>query len=204
MWQIHKTIDGISYGHRVWTQKLESNYCAIGDTGCKCKHPHGHNASVIIHLTADDLIDGFVTDFKHIGWVKDFLDKWLDHKFILDVNDPIFDTITSAILAPDQKSIIVEHNNTQIDLPFTPVIVPETTIIAGYVIDTEPLIQNNASHDILEFYQGFFLIDFVPTSENLSKWVYDCVSPRMEKLNVNVAKVEWWETAKSCSIYHGD
>jgi 6-pyruvoyltetrahydropterin/6-carboxytetrahydropterin synthase len=52
-----------------------------------------------------------------------------------------------------------------------------------------------------EYYESFFIVDFIPTSENLSKWVFDLVEPKMARIGVKVGEVEWWETPKSCSRY---
>ena len=38
-----------------------------------------------------------VTDFKHLNWFKQFLDCYTDHKFILDINDPLFSTLLPHI-----------------------------------------------------------------------------------------------------------
>ena len=59
MWQIDKRID-FCYGHRVWTQKLNEAYCADGDTEMKCRHLHGHEGSVQVFLTSEELDNGFV------------------------------------------------------------------------------------------------------------------------------------------------
>jgi len=52
-----------------------------------------------------------------------------------------------------------------------------------------------------EYDDSFYTVDFVPTSENLAKWVFDLVQEKMKPLGVTVAKVEWCETPKSCSVY---
>lgn len=52
-----------------------------------------------------------------------------------------------------------------------------------------------------EYEDSFYVIDFVPTSENLAKWIFELVQERMSPLGVEVSKVEWWETPKSRSIY---
>ena len=52
-----------------------------------------------------------------------------------------------------------------------------------------------------EILEGFFIVDFVPTSENLSKWLHYIVQHRLEEFNVKVQRVEFWETPKSRSTY---
>lgn len=93
MWQISKSFD-FCYGHRVWSQQLNTNFS--DDNKCSCRHLHGHNATVNIYLTAKELnAQGMVTDFKHLGWFKRWLDACIDHKFIVDVNDPLLSTLIS-------------------------------------------------------------------------------------------------------------
>ena len=48
------------------------------------------------------------------------------------------------------------------------------------------------------------IVDFVPTSENLSSWMAELVEIKMKKLGVTVQRVEWYETPKSRSVYIND
>jgi hypothetical protein len=91
------------------------------------------------------------------------------------------------------------------DTYMKPVIVPDTEYVAGYVMDMEKFVEYGYDPDTApyEYYESFFIVDFIPTSENLSKWVYELTTPKMAKLGVKVGEVEWWETPKSCSRYSG-
>lgn len=182
MWKISKQFN-FAYGHRVWLQELDSEFAL--DRKCVCRHLHGHEAEVHVHLEGDKLNpQGMVTDFLHLSWLKKFFDDTVDHKFIIDRNDPLYNTM-------------VDNQTSLID-----VIVPETDYVAGRIVDINSLDGDGGpEHD--EYYESFFVVDFVPTSENLSKWVYDFVTPKMAQLSVNVSEVEWWETPKSCSRYSG-
>lgn len=51
-------------------------------------------------------------------------------------------------------------------------------------------------------FEGFMVVDFVPTSENLSKWMADLVEVKMKKLGVTIHHIDWWETPKSRSVYY--
>jgi len=180
-WKISKQFN-FAYGHRVWVQKLESEFAL--DRKCVCRHLHGHEAEVHVHLEGDELDpQGMVTDFLHLSWLKKFFDETVDHKFIIDRNDPLFDMMvgTDAILEE--------------------IFVPNTDHRAGWIIDMEKLSSSNPVKR--EYFESFFVVDFIPTSENLSKWVYDLATPKMEKIGVKVGEVEWWETPKSCSRYSG-
>ena len=116
-----------------------------------------------------------VTDFKHLNWFKAFLDDVLDHKFILDINDPLFQT-----LLPHYKS------DELIKFP------------EGYYTPDLTKIKDEPTH-IKEMYEGYILVDFVPTSENLSAWFLQIAQKKMNELGIKVASVEFAETPKSKS-----
>ncbi|MGZ8924556.1 MAG: 6-carboxytetrahydropterin synthase [Nitrososphaeraceae archaeon] len=213
-WTISKAIDGVSYGHRVYTQNLIEEYSC--DNSCKCKWLHGHNANIVVHFEGTELERGFVTDFKHSNWIKKFLDEYIDHKFIIDYNDPWFDKIINGSVAghcdfDTKKFTTVEGlnlprmNGSTRQLPLLPVCVPGTNVVVGHIIDInsscvfgqEVFLEGPER----EFYEGFFIVDFVPTSENLAKWVYDFVKVKMDKINVSVSKIEWSETPKTNAVF---
>lgn len=181
-WKISKEFN-FAYGHRVWVQQLQSEFAL--DRQCVCRHLHGHEAEVHVHLVGDKLDpQGMVTDFLHLSWLKKFFDETVDHKFIIDKNDPLFANIVHL----PKKTV--------------PVYVPDTEHCAGHLIDMDDTGITPGTPEY-EYYESFFIVDFIPTSENLSKWVYDLVTPKMARLGVKVGEVEWWETKKSCARYTG-
>lgn len=191
MWSIDKSFS-FCYGHRVWSQQLLAAYCESGDYQCKCRHLHGHEGLAHVYLQSDHLERGMVTDFKHLGWLKNFLDTYLDHRFIVDSSDPLFDQLVDAPWKTLRSDTLL----------LKPVFVPGTTMIAGQVPDLMAL-ESFAKEPEYEALEGFLVVDFLPTSENLAKWLYDCVREKMQMININVTKVEWNETPKSRSTYGG-
>jgi 6-pyruvoyltetrahydropterin/6-carboxytetrahydropterin synthase len=187
-WRIDKSFS-FCYGHRVWSQKLESQFCEKGDTSCKCRHLHGHEGLVHVFLEADALERGMVTDFKHLGWLKTFLDDTLDHKFIIDINDPMYNTLVVQLYEE-------VDSNTKRHIKLDKVFVENKLV--GYEINVEGI---DSTLPVYETLEGFFIVDFVPTSENLSKWLFDIVKEKMKPLGVKVSQVDWYETPKSRSSY---
>ena len=178
-WIIDKTFE-FCYGHRVWTQTLNGEYAA--DLKCACRHLHGHEGKMQVFLTAPKLDNtGMVTDFRHLEWLKKWINENIDHQFVLDKNDPLYDKLVGTA-------------------KLTPVYVPETDYIAGHIIDPDSY--KDLRDHFVELYEGFFIVDFVPTSENLSKWMADLVEVKMKKLGVTVHHIDWWETPKSRSVYY--
>lgn len=179
MYEIAKQFD-FCYGHRVWSQELKERFST--DLSCACRHLHGHQGTLIIYLSAETLERGMVTDFKHLGWFKKWLDDTLDHKFIMDIHDPllpyeiphyvngrsIFDGVTF-----DWKS-------------------DGHAILSGY---------QNLAPVLREKYEGMVIVNFEPTSENLCKWIYEIVQEQMNAIGVNVSRVQFFETPKSQSNY---
>lgn len=173
-WTIDKTFNW-EMGHRVWTQKLEHEHLSLS-TECACKHLHGHSYLMKVFLVSDKLDSSqMVTDFKNLNFVKRFVDDVLDHKFMIDINDPNFELIT-GVPAKEVKTVFVEN--------FTNL--------------GELILHNNA--DVQLHRNSFVLVNFVPTSENICFMLKDKIQRELG----NVAKVEaieLWETAKSHCRY---
>ena len=182
MWKISKQFN-FAYGHRVWVQKLEKEFAL--DRKCVCRHLHGHEAEVHVHLEGDELNEqGMVTDFLHLSWLKAFFDENVDHKFIIDHSDPLFNKMVG------------------INFELKPVFVAGTDHIAGHVVNMDKAFRDLPVADQEnEYLESFFVVDFIPTSENLSKWAFELATAKMQKLGIKVSEVEWWETPKSCSRY---
>ena len=179
-WIIDKTFE-FCYGHRVWTQKLNGEYAA--DLKCACRHLHGHEGKMQVFLTAPELDrTGMVTDFRHLEWLKKWINEYIDHQFIIDKNDPLYNKIIG------ERGLV-------------PVLVPDTGHVAGYHLDLTGLEENTPEY---EYYEGFMVVDFVPTSEHLSAWMAELVEAKMSKLGVTVQRIEWWETPKSRSVFYRD
>jgi len=177
-WQISKQFD-FCYGHRVWSQELNKDFAL--DECLMCRHLHGHQGKILVHLESDKLSNGMVTDFKHLNWFKKFIDDTLDHKFIIDINDPLFSTLLPHF--SDKKDF---YNMGE-----------------GYMIPNLTKIKDEPKH-IHEMYEGYVVVDFVPTSENLSAWLLDIVSKKMEPFNIKVSHIEYFETPKSKSVVYSD
>lgn len=177
MWKIDKTFE-FAYGHRVHTQTLNGKYA--DDLKCACRHLHGHEGKVQVFLSSDKLDNtGMVTDFRHLEWLKKWINKNIDHKFILDRKDPLYSKMIG------DKSLI-------------PIYVTDTLLIAGWEIDLTGIEPNTPEY---EYYEGFLIVNFVPTSENLSAWLGKLVDEKMKLLNVSTVQIDWWETPKSRSTW---
>ncbi|BDR25793.1 6-carboxy-5,6,7,8-tetrahydropterin synthase [Pseudomonas phage sp. 30-2] len=170
MWQINKSFS-FAYAHRVHNQHLDADL--VEDTKCKCRHLHGHTGKIVIHLTGTSLVNGMVTDFKHLGFLKKFIDDVIDHKFIIDANDPNFSKITNA---SKYSTISFEHY--------------------GIFDTSEETVEHEKEHA-----DSFVIVDFVPTAENLAKWIWEYAESILEQKGITVSKVEWWETDKACATY---
>jgi 6-pyruvoyltetrahydropterin/6-carboxytetrahydropterin synthase len=186
-WTVSKQID-FCFGHRVYTQELNTDFSIDGK--CKCRHLHGHNGVILISCSGDHLEGGMVTDFKHFNWLKKFVDDVLDHKFIIGREDPLFHKIVpheyNHLGLPDKypwKSVLLDDYDTN-----------------AKIIDPNyyKFLTGKHMQDVLE---GFVSVDFVPTSENLCAWFYDLCKHKMSGLGVKVESITFKETEKtSCTF----
>jgi len=177
-WVIDKAFH-FEMGHRVWAQNLSRPDLSI-ETECACKNLHGHSYEIKVMLGADKLDDSqMVTDFKNLNFMKEFIDNMLDHKFMIDINDPNFEIITGV-----NASLVNNVSN------FTNL--GEKLAHTEYTND-----ENRKSH-----LGGFVLVNFVPTSENICKYLYEYAQERMAGF-ATVTSLELWETKKSHCTYTG-
>ena len=160
------------FGHRVWTQDVD-NVLGCGRLN-KCRHLHGHRGTVQVYLTGEVQSDGMVTDFAHLNWFKVFLDEHLDHKMILDMNDPL-----------------LENYGFKYDE------IMEAQTLNGFWFPDKSL-------ELDEIQEGIVLMKTVPTAENFTKTFYDLISKKMNTLpNLKISRVDFWETPNSLATYTG-
>ena len=180
-WVISKDFD-FCYGHRVWNQSLDPEFSI--DNRCVCRHLHGHQGKIVVKLEASRLENGMVTDFKHLNWFKVFLDNTLDHKFIVDKSDPMFNRIIP-------HSYNVNHNIIKY---------PWIEKAEKYSIINPDYFKTENDDALVEILEGFVVVSFVPTSENLSRWLYEIIDKKMGAM-AKVSSVQFFETPKSASYY---
>ena len=209
------------YSHRVWVQKLREDFCAAGDSGTKCRFIHGHTGCVKIWVEGSELNpQSMLCDFKELGFAKDFFDNNIDHKFIIDRNDPLFDNIVNGHIKLGTKTVekgksdecpvaerdekhqfhikdveVLNISNSR-SLELIPVYMPNTKHLTGYNLDVSGLEGTER-----EYYESFFIVNFVPTSENLARWVFEWAQAMLSQINVKVSKISWSETPKSIAVY---
>lgn len=186
VWTIDKQFD-FCFGHRVWTQQLDTKYSLDGCTACR--HLHGHQGLLKLFLRSTKLKNAMVTDFKHMNVFKKWVDDTLDHKFIMDLNDPLLSHECPELFRDGvfREDLIKKDDNYNFWRPNYDEL--------WYSHDTPEC------HAINEKYEGMIFVDFVPTSENLCVWWLDVANKMLDGLGIDVYSVEYWETPKShCKI----
>ena len=182
MWKITKQFE-FCYGHRVHNQVLNSEYSL--DNACICRHLHGHQGTLIVTLEGEELNNSMVTDFKHLNWLKKFIDDTLDHKFIIDINDPFTKSLIESVTGPTYH--------------ITPIHVQTLQIYSNvYYYGVLPL--EDFQKEIIE---GLILVDFVPTSERLAEWLLKICNHKMSNLGIKTTSVKFCETPKTSAEYYG-
>jgi len=76
----------------------------------KCRYFHGHNGKVEVELTAAQLdAKGMVRDFTEMKQIlQTWIDETLDHRMILNENDPLLDTLRKS----GEPVFVLKHNPT--------------------------------------------------------------------------------------------
>ena len=194
-WTIDKSFDWC-YGHRVWSQELNEDFTGSEGACLACRHLHGHQGKLKVMLEGRSLESGMVTDFKHLGWMKDFIDDVLDHKMIMDIHDPVLAHEVPELMHRKFESGTGKAPSEELHLDLSKCIEHNE----GYW--TPDLTQlGDLPQAVYEKYEGMVFVHFVPTSEHLSQWLLNVARVKMDKLGVKVTAVEFWETPKShCKV----
>lgn len=197
-WTIDKSFS-FCYGHRVHNQRLDTKFTESGDACLACRHLHGHEGLVKVFLTGPSSnvkTTGMVTDFKHLGWFKNFIDDTLDHKFIMDLQDPLF--VSEFNLMTVNNKINKEYMHYMSEGYYIPDLTYVQMVINNWKIDEEEDVAEAIRAAEYEKYEGAVFVDFVPTSENLAAWLLRVCQEKMKGLEgVEVQAIEYWETPKS-------
>jgi len=163
-----------SFGHRVWSQDVNSDYA--GSDECPCRRLHGHNFCAVVTMETDSLDQrGFVIDYKELTFIKSLFDDHIDHRFMISRDDPLFERI-------------VGHKFE--DLALRPVMLKG--IYAG-----SRIISND------EYLDSFFIVNINPTSEQITKWIYEILEKVFDNspFVCMVKSVGWGETPKTMAVY---
>jgi 6-pyruvoyltetrahydropterin/6-carboxytetrahydropterin synthase len=152
------------------------------DNKCACRHLHGHQGKIIINLVSDELTNGMVTDFKHLNWFKKFVDDVIDHKFLVDKDDPFLHNFILHRLAETNNKLLINSD----EYPYQ------------YI---NPAAYDKCADYEKEIYEGIVVVNFIPTAENFSKWIYNIVDDKMRPLGVKTKAIEFYETPKCKSVY---
>ena len=185
-WIISKEFN-FCYSHRVFVQKLREDFCAVGDTMCKCRFPHGHQGLVRVAVEGNELNkQRMLCDFKELGFVNDFLDGVLDHKCLVGREDPLFYQMVTSYITLTGK-----------DIKEKPVYMRGCNTIAAHVLDTSILDECS----LKEYLDGIVIVDLVPTSEALAEWIFMLTKEKLDQIDVTISRVDWEETPKSRATF---
>lgn len=189
------------FGHRVHNQRLDTRFTDNGDSCLACRHLHGHQMIIKVFLESDNIEENdMVTDFKHLGFVKNFVDNVIDHKFMMDIRDPALKTMFPLCYG-DEENIL--DNTHMMDEGY---FIPDLGVIRNFTDDMQKTgkMTEAEADAMFEVYEGIIFVDFCPTSERLTEWLFHIVKDKMSDLKgVTVSAVEYWETPKSHSRYEG-
>lgn len=196
-WTIDKQFD-FCFGHRVWSQDLNTKYSL--DSCLACRHLHGHQGKIKLFLGANKLNKGMVTDFKHTNIFKKWIDDVMDHKFIIDINDPLFNDLAGIDLCLNSKTSNFNFEDLAVLEQEYGYYIPDLEYINHMNQSSEDLTKEQ-KQAIYEKHEGLVIVDFVPTSERLCQWWYEVANKMLNELGIKVVAVEYWETPKSHCRY---
>ncbi len=212
-WNISKVFNGLCYAHRVHCQDIRHALCTDGDTNA-CLRTHGHNGVAELTIGGNELSKGFVADFKELNFMKVVYDEMFDHRFVLDVNDPIADKLAQGkfMYAGEQgdlnnASILVEVCGIEYLLPIVPFEVKGTDLIPFYRVgdlDTIATMHPEFARTDLSHLEALSLVNYIPSSENFVKHMFELAQSVLAPYHITVVSSSWKETEKSTAVYFGE
>lgn len=145
-------------------------------------------------------------DFSNLDFMKEFIEKNLDHKFLMDMNDPLLSRITFALSDQgDITPLIHQAFKTDGTIKIAESFIPIISRVAGVndrviglkLSETE----KNLPLEINELFGSLVILPFSPTAENLSRWIFEFTTRFLSGTDVNIESVIFRETQKAWSKY---
>lgn len=149
----------------------------------KCRNPHGHRYRVRVTI-AGEIVDtpgasdeGMLADFGDLKTLMTaYVHDILDHGFIVHEDDR--EMLFGLGEASDGSMSSPGHEYWQI-------------------VDRENGEENRFGWKVI-------VVPFIPTAENLAKWVWDQLAVGIKQMGFRLYLVELWETPTSLATYKGN
>jgi 6-pyruvoyl-tetrahydropterin synthase len=132
-----------------------------------------------------------LVDYVNLNFLKKFIDEELDHKTLLDINDPWTIDFINSTRPPESR---IER----VDSVLVPRLAPNQNSYSDpkFYNTTTP---SKIPHHI-DVNKGLVLLPFVPTSENICKWLHGIVSLSLSDFCDQIS-VSFSETPKTLATY---
>ena len=171
-----------SCGHRIW-----------GNSN-KCSHMHGHDATAVLHLSTPIL-----NDESNFQWFDRFVRSHIDGKFIVDINDPFINGILDGgdiLFEADRPYLQLSKHYGREKLSIIPIIEAQDTCL-GYSIN----VAHWGDEPKRQFYEGFTLVNFNPTSYNCAAWIHDLAHAHLRSTQWAIEQTAWHQSRTYVSTY---
>ena len=220
MFEISKTFT-FSAAHSVFSQQLNPKWTANTYPKCRRLPGHGHDYKLTVYLSSERLDKSqMVTDFHHLSWFKQFLDRCFDHKLILSLQDSgalLF--LRKLFLLDDRGFSLPEIEKMKPSVKFYAVENDFSFVSDEIDVDVMDLSRfvyltfdsfscpafSEKSVIEIDFYQrlldGIALFKYSPTSEQMAKFFFKFINKNIEPLGVRCSRVSLSETETSCATY---
>jgi 6-pyruvoyltetrahydropterin/6-carboxytetrahydropterin synthase len=188
-------------GHRIPTQKLDEKLALTTEN--KCKRLHGHEYFVDVSLSGQRLrIDGMLLDFNHLNFFKQMINSTLDHKFMIWIDDPVFEKLIRSFDLDkiENISLLSIINGVTSSIDKNNIISNIKDVIVGE-IDSYKMTITTTDEDLREYYNSFVVSSFIPTAEGLSRFFYNYLMLNLKNL-ATVDLVTVHETSTSMASYN--
>jgi len=213
MFEISKSFE-FAAAHSVFSQRLSGRWAKSTYPKCRRLPGHGHNYRLTVFLSSEKLdASQMVTDFGHLGWLKEFIDDCFDHKLLLSFEDPAFPIFLEKLGLLKGGSFSVPVKGAQLEA----VAVDKNYRLKRFEFEEIELSRLKefaflsfrylGATDSLEgdFYSrlvdGIAFFESSPTSENLARFFYYFISENIKPLGVKCSKVSIFETSSSCATF---
>ena len=114
------------------------------------------------------------------------------------MNDPLFEDLAGDLCLSEKNKRTFDDLMVTVNTEYNFAIPDLEQLMALNVWDE---LRDDQKQAIFEKYEGIIIVDFIPTSENICKFIYEVANKMLNELGIDVVAVEYWETPKSHCRY---